>query len=404
MRIAEINMMHTGSTGKIMLGIAETARNAGHTVKTFSPCYYIKNGRMNKDLIDQHSYFGYSFENMLHYAFSRVTGLENLGSHIGTLRLVRELEQFDPDIIHLHNLHNYTINIPILMNFLSSTKKPVVWTFHDCWPFTGRCPYFTASKCARWLTGCGSCEHIQEYPRYYLDQTKAMWRIKKHYFEKLQTLHIVCPSDWLACLVKQSFFSNRSVSVINNGIDLSLFSPKVSNFRKKHELEGKYIILGVALDWESRKGLDVFVDLASKLDERYAFVLVGGNANIDKELLHNVVVIQKTNNQLELAEIYSAADVFVNPTREDNFPTVNIEALACGTPVITFATGGSPEIIDKTCGMVVPCNDIDAMERAIYHACDNKPFSQEACVERARCFKKQDKFQEYLDLYEKIMK
>ena len=167
----------------------------------------------------------------------------------------------------------------------------------------------------------------------------------------------------------------------------------------------KFVVLGVAFDWNYRKGLDVFIELATRLDSKiYQIVLVGTNAEVDKTLPPNIISIHKTNDQSELAAIYSAADLFVNPTREEMFGLVNVEANACGTPVVTFRTGGCPECIDSTSGIVVEFGDIDAMERAIHHVCEKKPFSQEACVERARCFNKQDKFQEYIDLYKSITK
>ena len=201
-------------------------------------------------------------------------------------------------------------------------------------------------------------------------------------------------------MVSQSFLREYPVQVINNGIDLSIFKPTESNFREKYHCEDKFIVLGVAFGWGKRKGLDVFIELAKHLDERYQIVLVGTNETVEEQFSSSVICIRQTQNQMELAEIYTAADVFANPTREDNFPTVNMEALACGTPVITFKTGGSPEAIDETCGIVIEEDDIEEMRKKIEYICIKKPFSQEACVKRAQCFNKSDKFNEYVALYE----
>ena len=211
---------------------------------------------------------------------------------------------------------------------------------------------------------------------------------------------IITPSNWMADQVKQSFLNIYDVNVIHNGINLSVFRPTESDFRKRYGLEDKFVILGVAFGWGERKGLDVFVELSRRLDDRFKIVLIGTNDDIDKQLTENIVSIHRTQNQAELAEIYTAADLLVNPTREENYPTVHMEALACGTPVLSFATGGCAEMLDDTCGMTVPKNDIDAMEKAIVKIFEEKPFSAEACIQKATEFREDDRFKEYVKLYE----
>ena len=213
-------------------------------------------------------------------------------------------------------------------------------------------------------------------------------------------LTIITPSQWLADLVKQSFLKEYPVKVIHNGIDLSVFRPTPSDFREKYHIpEDKFVLLGVAFGWGRRKGLDVFVELSRRLDpEKYQIVLVGTDDAVDKNLPENILSIHRTQNQQELAEVYTAADLFVNPTREDNYPTVNMEAIACGTPVVTFDTGGSPESVDEGTGVVVECDDVDAMEREISFIRRERPFAPEACCERAKQFDKNLRFQEYLNL------
>lgn len=214
---------------------------------------------------------------------------------------------------------------------------------------------------------------------------------------------LVTPSQWLADLARQSFMKSYPVKVINNGIDLQVFRPSPSEFRQEYGIpEHKKILLGVAFGWGVRKGLDVFIELANRLDDSYQIVLVGTDEQVDAQLPKNVISIHRTHSQQELAQLYSAADLLVNPTREDNFPTVNIEALACGTPVLTYRTGGSPEIIDDTCGAAVACDDFEMLIGEIHRITKEKPFSVQACVSRAKRFDMSDRFLEYVALYESL--
>ena len=405
MRTASINMIHTGSTGKIMLGIAECTRTQHHEAFTFSPNIYYVGGKMEKPEIEGHMFFGYTKENMLHLALSQATGIFECFSWFGTRQLIRRLEQIKPDIIHLHNLHNNSLNVRSLFRYIKRKQIKVVWTLHDCWAVTAKCPYFVVAKCDKWKTGCHHCPCLREYPKTYVDQTKLMWKMKNRWFADVKDMVIVTPSMWLANIVKCSYLAKYPVKVINNGIDLNLFAPTYGDVCQRYAiLEDKHIILGVALGWETRKGLDVFLELAKRLPQQFQIVLVGTSDAMDQILPKNIISIHHTQNQHELAELYTAATLFVNPTREDNFPTVNIESIACGTPVVTFETGGSPEILDDTCGVVIPCDDVDALEAAILRVCEEKTFSQEACLTRAKRYDKNDKFRDYVDLYEELMK
>ena len=335
----------------------------------------------------------------LHKGLSYLTGLEGCFSFFSTLRFLNKLQQVKPDIIHIHNLHGWYINLFLLFHFLK--KHPEihpVWTLHDCWAFTGHCPHYEKEKCEKWISGCHNCcKHLQ-YPKSYPDNSRLMYSIKKKLFTGLDELTIVTPSEWLCRQMKQSFLKQYPVRVINNGIDLSIFKPTKSDFRKRYGLENKFIILGVGSIWNYSKGLDVFVELSSKLPDKYQIILVGTNEKIESQLQDNVISIRKTNNQTELAEIYSSADVFLNPTREDTFPTVNIEALACGTPVITFFTGGSPEILTETCGKVITNKDVPSIIEAIKDL-EHSRISPQECVTRAKEFDMNVKLIEYLNLY-----
>ena len=400
-RIAEINMMHAGSTGKIMFALADRLRADGHTVRSFSPRYYSRLEKTEFPEKKDHFYFGWRFENMLHVRAAQLTGFHGCFSVFGTMRLLKELDAFRPDVIHLHNLHNWTVNLPMLFGYIRKRRIRVIWTLHDCWAFTGQCPHYLAAKCDKWKEGCFACPQVRQYPQSFVDRTRTMHRLKKRWFLHIENMTLAAPSGWLAEEVGQSFLKEYPVKVINNGIDLSVFRPTPSDFRRKYGLEDKKIILGVAFGWGYKKGLDVFIELAGRLDDGYAIVLVGTDERTDRQLPDGVVSIRKTADQRELAGIYTAADVFVNPTREDNFPTVNIEALACGTPVATFDVGGSAEIPDETCGEAVPCGDVDELEKAIARLSGGGEQLRRACLRRGAEFEQGLKYSQYADLIQR---
>ena len=398
MRIVEVNSVNYGSTGNIMLDVAEVARGQGNEVLTF--CQSSRTAYRNK--FPDHYYIGNRYERNLHLFLAKVTGFDGCFSYWGTRRFLKRLNDFRPDIIHIHNLHGRYINLPLLFRYIKKHDIPVVWTLHDCWAFTGQCPYFTMVECDKWKTGCYDCPQYRQYPESYVDRTKKMYKLKRKWFTSIENMTIVTPSQWLTDLVRQSYLREYPLKVINNGIDLNLFKPTKSDFRDKYGLNGKFILLGVAFGWGKRKGLDVFIELAKRLSENYQIVLVGTDSNIDSQLPVSIVSVHRTENQQELAKLYSAADVFVNPTREDNFPTVNMESIACGTPVVTFKTGGSPEILDATCGSVVECDNVDTLEREILRICERKPFSRENCIKNSRIYDMNRKFQEYMNLYSSL--
>ncbi len=407
MKIACINTTHTGSTGKIMRQVTECAQRHGHDAISYSTINVSVSRRplrLNKlgsyPELERHQYYGSFFSSATHVVLGVLTGYNGRYSVLATRQLLREMERFKPDTLHLHNLHGFNINLPLLFRYIKRRNTAVVWTLHDCWAFTGRCPHFQMAHCDRWKTGCHDCPYPKhEYPASYVDRTKQMWEWKRKWFTGVENMTIVTPSQWLADLVKQSYLKDYPVKVIYNGIDLSVFQPTPSGFREKHGIKpDTKLLLGVAFGWGKRKGLDVFVELAGRMDDGYQIVLVGTDDATDKLLPDNVISIHRTQNQRELAEIYTAADVFVNPTREEVLGLVNVEALACGTPVITFDTGGSPECIDETCGSVVPCDDVDALEREIIRVCAEKPYLREACLERAKAFDMNARFEEYVSI------
>lgn len=395
MKIVQINATcGVGSTGKICVGISQLLSVQG--VENYI-LYSSKSDGYGLSI----SCSGDRYIRMQALK-SRLLGNYGFNSRGATKRMIRELERIGPDIVHLHNIHGHDCDLEMLFSYFRRKRTKLVWTFHDCWAFTGYCPHFTMVKCDRWRTQCARCPQKRDYS-WIFDRSRALYEKKKKLFQGLD-LTVVTPSRWLAELVGKSFLKEHPVEVIHNGIDLDVFKPTPGAFRERCGIApDKKIVLGVCFGWGVKKGLDVFTRLAETLPLDYQIVLVGTDDQVDRQLSEGIVSIHRTQNQRELAEIYSAAHVFVNPTREENYPTVNMEAVACGTPVVTFRTGGSPETFDATCGSVVACDDIAALEREILRICTKMPFSVEQCVKKAESYDKNQRFKEYTGLYERII-
>ena len=399
--ILEINSINYSSTGNITLNIAKTARKEGY--KVYTSCKYSRVGA--KFQYEDQIYIGSRLERVICEELAYITGLKDHFNIIGTYKFLKKIDEIKPDLIHLHSLTDTYINLNMLFKYIRKHKIPVVWTFHDAWAMTGQCFVFETIGCRKWIEGCGHCPQLQEKPAsLFLDNTSYLWHKKKKMFTSIPNMTIVTPSNWLKDLVKQSFFKDYPVKVINNGINLDLFKPEESDFREKNNIQNSFIILGVAARWPMRKGLDVFIRLAKELPDKFKIVMVGTNEETDKLLPENILSIHKTFNQQQLVEIYTAADLFITPTREDNFPTVNIEALACGTPVLTYRTGGSPEIINEKCGSVVEKNDYEAFKNEIIRIEKERPYSKQDCIDRAKEFDMNKKFSEYTELFKQILK
>ena len=395
MVIVQLNISCSwGSTGKICDSVSKLLEERG--VENYTFYTYGDNPQGSSNYIK----YGNTAYQKMQALRSRILGNYGFNSSIATNWLIKQLEKINPDVVHIHNIHGHDCHFEKLFRYLKKRNIKVYYTFHDCWAITGYCPHFSMAKCSNWLNGCGNCVLHRRYS-WFFDKSAKNFSRKQAAMQGLD-LTVITPSDWLASLVKKSFLREYPVKVINNGIDLSLFMPTKGQFRNTHQLQDKKVILGVALGWSEAKGLDCFIRLADTLPKDYQVVLIGTDDKTDAVLPDSIISIHRTQNRQELAEIYSAADVFVNPTREDTYPTVNMEALACGTPVLTFRTGGSPEMLDETCGSVVECDDIEALEKEIIRICTEKPYSKEACINKAKEFDKNERFKEYLKLYERI--
>lgn len=392
MKVVQINTVcDSDSTGKICAGVSHILNSYG--IENY--IIYTLGDSENPQGIKCSERFP-----KLQALRSKVFGNYGFNAKKTTRCIINELERIKPDIVHLHNLHSHNVQLEVLFSYFKTKKIKIFWTFHDCWAFTGYCVYYDMVECVKWKDSCRNCPQKNRYS-WIFDRSHEIFEKKKMIFSGLD-MTIITPSEWLKDQVKQSFLKDYPVETLNNGIDLNIFQPRKSDFRKNHQIkENKFIILGVASKWVLRKGLDVFINLAQRLDDKFQIVLVGTDDEVNKRLPSNIISIHRTANQIELAQIYSAADLFVNPTREEVFGLVNVEANACGTPVITFKTGGSTECIDDTSGCVVERNDEDGLYKAIIEIEKTRPFSVENCRKRANYFSNEDRYQKYVELYKK---
>ena len=398
MRVLQVNTtLGIGSTGRIFQDIGKMINISGGKS-------YLAASRNIKPNLDHVTKIGNKWDLYRHILSTRIQDNHGFSSEASTKKFIGEIKEINPDIIHLHNIHGYYLHVGILFDFLKSSKIPVVWTLHDCWPFTGHCSYFDRVDCQKWKTQCYSCPLKSYYPKsFFKDNSKNNYFLKKESFTGLENLIICTPSHWLKDLVKQSFLKEYPVEVIHNGIDLGIFKPRNNPNNKRVKT---IRVLGVANVWDARKGFDDFIQLNDKLKGAIEITLVGVSKKLKRRIPSDIIAIERTNDIFELATRYQKVDVFVNPTYSDNFPTTNIEALACGTPVLTYDTGGSPEAIDQNTGICIKKGDIDGLVLAVKQIKDNPNiFSADACSNRAKKhFDKDQNYLSYLDLYKKILK
>lgn len=400
-KLLQINsVVNKGSTGRIAEGIGKVAIKNG--LESF-----IAYGRDAGKSESQIFKIGDQYDVYKHVAITRAFDRHGFSGRNSTKKLIQHIADVNPEIVHLHNIHGYYLHIGELFSFLEKYGKPVVWTLHDSWSYTGHCAYYMAADCGKWKTHCNHCPIINSYPEsLWIDQSSRNFSDKKRLFNAVHNLTIVTPSEWLANQVRQSFLNKHQVMVINNGININDFKPVNSGeTRKKYGIGKDKIILGVASEWSERKGMQEFLKLSERLDENTQIVLVGVEQDKIESLPQNVLGIPRTESITELAQLYSLANVFANPTKEDNFPTTNLESLACGTPVITYNTGGSPESVDSNTGVVVQSNTVEELLSAV-----NKIINAPKEQYETNCRKKAEhlydenlKFAEYLELYKKIL-
>jgi glycosyltransferase involved in cell wall biosynthesis len=345
----------------------------------------------------------------MHAAYTRLTDRHGFASTAATMQFIRQVQSLKPDIVNLHNIHGYYLNVEVLMQTLQTMGVPVVWTFHDCWPITGHCAYPDVAECHRWQAACYGCPGKRDYPAsIFVDNSQSNFMRKRELFSALPNLTIVAPCEWMADCVQHSFLSNKRVETIYNGVDIDVFKPAseeaIAELRCSLNLEGKRVVLGVANVWDRRKGLDYFMQLSHMLPNDSRIILIGLSDAQMKHLPATVIGIRHTDNVAQLTQYYSMADVLVNPTIGDNFPTVNIEALACGTPVVTYDTGGAPEAIDGTCGRVCKRGDVGGLVAAIEQLgqIDRRDIAVQCRLAAVRRFDSRARFHDYAKLFADI--
>lgn len=386
------------STGRIVKDL----RN--HIIKQKDECV-IAYGRIFQS--DEENVFriGSNLSIIRHMALTAVLDRHGFGSERETKKLIESIESVKPDIIHLHNIHGYYLNIQELFEYIKNKEIPVVWTLHDCWSFTGHCAHFEYAQCDKWKTQCHHCPQKDQYPISLLaDNSYNNYNSKKEIFTRVDNLMLVTPSVWLKDKVKESFLKEYPIRVINNGIDLEVFKTDINNFVEKSIPDEKFVILGVASPWTSRKGLEYFHQLSQFLDVDDVIILIGLSKKQIQNLPKGIIGIEATHDIEELASYYRRADVFMNPTLEDTFPTTNLEALACGTPVITFNSGGSGEAINENNGIVLKDKSVEALLDAKNQVKKlGKEFYRNRCSASAQQYAKQIAYAKYYELYKDVI-
>lgn len=399
MKILQVNTVIRGSSvGRIMADLYEVTKASGNEARVAVGRKPFPEGYEGILIGNKNDFYRHVLKNFLQ-------GEAGFGSAAVTQKFLSWVDEEKPDLIHLHNIHGFYLQVEMLFEYIKKKNLPVVWTLHDCWSFTGHCAYYDYAACDKWKSGCSDCiHHAKVYPyALFKDNSKASYVRKRKAFCGVKNLTVVTPSKWLKGQVEQSFLKEYPVRVIPNGVDLSLFEPKQATAAGS---DGTKRILGVANIWELRKGLVYFEKLAQDLPDDYKVELIGVSKKQQKELQKKygskIIARSRTADAKELAEAYRNASVFVNATLEDNFPTTNLEALACGTPVVTYATGGSGEAVTEKTGIVVQRADYDALLKAVREAADGR-FEPSECRKRAEAFDKNIRYQEYLHLYEEVL-
>lgn len=395
MRILHINMTYDfGSTGRFIRYIKEALESKGDicsVVCGFSP-------KKDPSILVTQSRLVSKIEIVL----GRLFGNHGLNCFFQTKKALRFIRSFAPDVIHLHNLHGDYINFRSLFRFIKKHNIPVVWKLPDCWAFTGHCVYYDYVRCYSWKNKCGSCPQKKQYPvSWVVDRSRYMLRQKKKAFSGVQSMVLCPPSDWLKGEVNSSYLNQYPITTVNNGIDDENFRPYRDEIIGRIRDGKRVIILGVVFSFDIRKGLDSFNYLAERLPDDYQIIIVGFN-DTNNYMNKKIKMVPRTTDVILLAHYYSAADIFVNPTLEENFPSVNIESLACGTPIIAYKTGGAAEVITEKTGIVVERDDKKTLLEKVLFVGENSPFHSEDCVERSKKYSKKAMVSKYLSLYKGV--
>ncbi len=401
MKVIQIDIAaNIGSTGTIAeeIGI-KIIQNFGES--------YIAFGRYSRRSKSKLIKIGNKYDQAWHFLMTRFFDRHALHSKKATKDLINKIKIINPDIIHLHQVHGYYLNLVELMVFLKKYDKPVVWTFHDCWQYTGHCCYYSRFDCDKFITECSNCPLTSYYPSSILiDNSKSNFNIKKKYITEIRNLTIVPVSNWLHTEIKKSFLKNKNIKTILNGIDLQVFYPDSSyDLKQKYKIKSKNIWLGVASIWTDLKGLNDFYELSKLVDSDTQIVLVGLSKKQIKALPKNILGISRTENLSELRQFYSQAEVFINPSISESFGLVTVEAMACGTPVVVYNCTASPELISDKTGIIVPVKEYHALFKAAEKICKiGKSHYSSDCINRVKeNYNKDIQYNKYISLYKELL-
>lgn len=398
MRVFEINTVcGTGSTGRIAVDLAHMLKEHGDEC-----CIAYSRGDAPED-VDTFR-FGNKAEIYWHGIMTRLSDRHGMYSKGATRELIRRIQEYQPDVIHLHNIHGYYLNIEILFDFLREYHRPVVWTLHDCWTYTGHCSHYTCVECEKWKSGCYDCPLKREYPgSMFADRSTENYRMKKRLFTSLEKLHLVTPSDWLKKEVEKSFFKGIPCTAIPNGIEIEKFIHKKSDLRDRLEIHNKRVILGVANVWTEQKGIGDFIELSKILNESYQLVMVGVDQKRRKLLPSNIIALEKTKNIEELIELYSMSDIYFNSSIEETMGMTTGEAICCGTPVVAYRSTAIPESVGAGCGIILEPHDIEGVARAFDEILNSKEQYEQACHAYRNRFDKKVSNDMYYQVYCKMI-
>lgn len=392
MKILQINAVYGfRSTGIIIKDIAIALKKEGHEAYF---AYQTANERPENGYL-----IGNKFVWKWHALYSRVFGRQAYASKSSTKKLLKWIDTVQPDVVHLHNLHSNYINLNLLCDYLVEKNIATVITLHDCWYFTGKCSHYVAVGCDKWQKSCGNCPRLkQEQASLFFDNTSKVLKDKIKHLNSIPNLTIVGCSHWITEELKKSHLKPNKIEVIYNGVDTKIFTPHKSDFRDKNSIGNQFLIMGMADKWCTDKNKEIVQQIIqNNLDSK--IVIVGCKESQKEEFknVRNVIALGYITDRKELSDIYAASDVFVNLTHADTLPTVNMESICCGTPVITFDCCGSPELVDGDSGYIIKEND----SRALLERLDmlrNKAL-QFNVLEKQKKFDKDTCYQRYLDIY-----
>ena len=397
MKIVQINAVYGfGSTGVIVKDIQSACRKEGiDCVVAYS---------QSKGEVKSGYHLGNAFSNRWHAVLSRISGKQGYFPCLSTWRFLRFLDNYKPDILHLHNLHGCYINVPMLLKYAAKKKIAVVVSLHDCWFYTGGCSHYTSVGCNKWLQKCGNCpRRYEEFPALLYDSSAVQLRDRKKLFGEIKNLTAVGVSKWIVDEAQKNVFRNARCVAIHNGIDTDFFHPAESDFRKKHNLEEKYVILAPANKWFLDVNRETFDYFASHLTDDMRMVFIGNGVD-ESRLTDKMINLGFVSSRAEIRAIYAACDVMANCTREESLSLLNVEVQACGTPVVTYSNTGVKETVDGKCGFAVENGNPEEMWKHVYRILiKGKAHFSADCIDWVKQeFDKEDNYNKYIMLYKSI--